>query len=95
MNDASVTIRPPILIPAQRVSQISAETDVFAKTIAFPGVVSQEPRELAELIRAHDRFIRAFQMCHGTQGLSLHDAAIRMREDNRLVGRPLPRRAIE
>jgi hypothetical protein len=30
--DASVTIRPLILIPAQRVSQIRAVTDVFAKT---------------------------------------------------------------
>jgi hypothetical protein len=27
-------------------------------------------------------------------GLSFHEAAIRMREQNRLVGRPLPRRAV-
>lgn len=26
--------------------------------------------------------------------MSFHDAAIRMREQNRLVGRPLPRRAV-
>jgi hypothetical protein len=38
--------------------------------------------------------IRALQLCHGARGLSLHDAAIRMREENRLVGRPLPRRAV-
>jgi hypothetical protein len=38
--------------------------------------------------------IRALQLCSGTDGLSLHDAAIRMREQNRLVGRPLPRRAV-
>jgi hypothetical protein len=38
--------------------------------------------------------IRALQLCHGTDSLSFHDAAIRMREQNRLVGRPLPRRAV-
>ena len=38
--------------------------------------------------------IKALQLCDGTPGLSFHDAAIRMREQNRLVGRPLPRRAV-
>lgn len=38
--------------------------------------------------------IKALQLCGGTDGLSFHDAAIRMREQNRLVGRPLPRRAV-
>jgi hypothetical protein len=38
--------------------------------------------------------IRALQLCNGTEGLSLQDAAIRMREQNRLVGRPLPPRAV-
>lgn len=38
--------------------------------------------------------IKALQLCDGTDGLSFHDAAIRMREQNRLVGRPLPRRAV-
>ncbi|MEQ9039407.1 MAG: UvrD-helicase domain-containing protein [Silicimonas sp.] len=38
--------------------------------------------------------IKALQLCGGTEGLSFHDAAIRMREQNRLVGRPLPRRAV-
>jgi len=33
-GDASVTIHPRMLARAQRVSQISAETDVFAKTRA-------------------------------------------------------------
>src|SRR3546814_1032479 len=36
----------------------------------------------------------SLQLCSGTDGLSFHDAAIRMREQNRLVGRPLPRRAV-
>jgi AAA domain len=38
--------------------------------------------------------IKALQLCDGTQGLSFHAAAIRMREQNRLVGRPLPKRAV-
>jgi DNA helicase-2/ATP-dependent DNA helicase PcrA len=38
--------------------------------------------------------IKALQLCGGTDGLSFYDAAIRMREQNRLVGRPMPRRAV-
>ena len=38
--------------------------------------------------------IKALQLCHRTTGLSFHDAAIQMREQNRLVGRLLPRRAV-
>jgi DNA helicase-2/ATP-dependent DNA helicase PcrA len=33
-------------------------------------------------------------LCGTAEGLSLHDAAIRLREQNRLIGRPLPRRAV-
>lgn len=38
--------------------------------------------------------IKAFQMCGGTAGLSFLDATIQVREQNRLIGRPLPRRAV-
>jgi DNA helicase-2/ATP-dependent DNA helicase PcrA len=38
--------------------------------------------------------IRAMQLCHATPDLTFHDAAVRMREQNRLIGRPLPRRAV-
>jgi len=38
--------------------------------------------------------IKALQLCGGTDGLSFHDAAIRTREQYRLVGRPLPKRAV-
>ena len=38
--------------------------------------------------------IKALQLSDGTEGLTFHDAAIRVREQNRLVGRPLPRRAV-
>jgi hypothetical protein len=61
--------------------------DILVEMSKQGGVRSHRPA----VLRAR---IRAFQLCHGTRGLSLHDAAIRMREDNRLVGRPLPRRAV-
>ncbi len=38
--------------------------------------------------------IKAFQLCESTDGLSIYDAALRMREQNRLIGRQLPRRAV-
>ena len=38
--------------------------------------------------------IKALKLCDGTEGLSFHDAAILVREENRLVGRPLPKRAV-
>jgi AAA domain-containing protein len=38
--------------------------------------------------------IKALQLCHGTEGLSFAVAAVRMREQNRLIGRPLPERAV-
>jgi DNA helicase-2/ATP-dependent DNA helicase PcrA len=37
--------------------------------------------------------VKALQVCSADQS-SFHDAAIRMREQNRLIGRPLPRRAV-
>lgn len=38
--------------------------------------------------------IRALQGCDGTEANTFHEAAIRAREQNRLLGRPLPRRAV-
>ena len=38
--------------------------------------------------------IKALQGCDGTEGNTFHDAAIRAREQNRLLGRPLPKRAV-
>lgn len=37
---------------------------------------------------------KAFQLCDGEKDMSFLDAAIRMREQNRLIGRPLPKRAV-
>ena len=38
--------------------------------------------------------LRALDMCHGPGGKTFHEAAVHMREQNRLLGRPLPRRAV-
>lgn len=38
--------------------------------------------------------IKALQLCSTSNGLSFHEAVIQMREQNRLVGRPLPKRAV-
>ncbi len=38
--------------------------------------------------------IKALRLCSGTEGLTFYEAAIRIREQNRLVGRPLPKRAV-
>ena len=38
--------------------------------------------------------IRALQSCDGSEGNSFHDAAVRIREQNRILGRPLPNRAV-
>lgn len=38
--------------------------------------------------------IKALQSCDGAEGRPFHEAVIQMREQNRLIGRPLPRRAV-
>jgi hypothetical protein len=38
--------------------------------------------------------ITALQSCDGAEGNSFYDAAVRAREQNRLLGRPLPKRAV-
>jgi hypothetical protein len=38
--------------------------------------------------------LKALQTCDGTEGNTFYDAAVRAREQNRLVGRVLPRRAV-
>ena len=38
--------------------------------------------------------LRALEMCHGPTGKTFHEAAVHIREQNRLFGRPLPRRAV-
>jgi AAA domain len=38
--------------------------------------------------------LKALQSCDGAEGNTFRDAAIRAREQNRLIGRPLPKRAV-
>ena len=61
--------------------------DVLVEIGKEGGVTTHRPAVLRACIRA-------LQLCEGTDGLSFQDAAIRMREMNRLLGRPLPRRAV-
>ena len=64
-----------------------AAVDVLVEIGKEGGVSAHRPAVLRACIKA-------LQHCSGAEGLSFHDAAIRMREQNRLVGRPLPRRAV-
>ena len=64
-----------------------AAVDVLVEIGKEAGVSTHRPAVLRACIKA-------LQLCDGTEGLSFHEAAIRMREQNRLVGRPLPRRAV-
>ena len=61
--------------------------DVLVEIGKQAGVTTHRPAVLRACIKA-------LQLCDGIEGLSFHDAAIRMREQNRLVGRPLPKRAV-
>lgn len=38
--------------------------------------------------------LRALELCQGSGGKTFHEAAVHMREQNRMLGRPLPRRAV-
>jgi DNA helicase-2/ATP-dependent DNA helicase PcrA len=38
--------------------------------------------------------IKTLNSCAGTEGAALYEAAVRVREQNRLLGRPLPKRAV-
>jgi DNA helicase-2/ATP-dependent DNA helicase PcrA len=64
-----------------------AAIDVLVEIGKEGGVSAHRPAVLRACIKA-------LQLCDGTDGLSLHEAAMHMREQNRLIGRPLPRRAV-
>jgi hypothetical protein len=64
-----------------------AAVDVLVEMAKLAGVRTHRPAVLRACVRA-------LQLSGGTEELSFYDAAIRMREQNRLVGRPLPKRAV-
>ena len=83
---------PPTVteLAAQRFSSEpshSAAVDLLVELGKQAGVRTYRPAVLRSCIKA-------LNLCRGTHGLSFYDAAIRMREQNRLVGRPLPKRAV-
>jgi DNA helicase-2/ATP-dependent DNA helicase PcrA len=53
----------------------------------MPGVRVYRPHVLRSCLRALD-------LCGGASGLTFYDAAVRMREQSRALGRSLPRRAV-
>lgn len=61
--------------------------DVLVEIGKEAGVTAHRPAVLRACIKA-------LQFCEGTDGFSFYDAAIRIREQNRLIGRPLPKRAV-
>lgn len=65
----------------------SLAVDVLIEMGRQPGVRTHRPAVLRACVKA-------LQACDGADELSFHDAAIHMREQNRLVGRPLPKRAV-
>jgi hypothetical protein len=65
----------------------AAATDVLVEMNKQPGVRVHRP----EILRA---CIKAFRECGGKGDASLYDASIRMREQNRMIGRRLARRTV-
>lgn len=90
-------ITPNDAVPATNVEQVAralieapsyrSAVDLLVEMGKGAGVRAHRPAVLRACIHA-------LQLCAGTNGLSFHDAAIRVREQNRLIGRPLPRRAV-
>lgn len=65
----------------------SAAVDLLVEIGKQGGVRTHRPAVLRACIKA-------LHLSGGTDGLTFHNAVIRMREQNRLVGRPLPRLAV-
>jgi hypothetical protein len=84
-RQASDVERAAMLFNAERTPQ--AVVDLLVEIGREGGVRAHRPAVLRACIKA-------LQGCDGTEGNSFHDAAIRAREQNRLLGRPLPKRAV-
>jgi DNA helicase-2/ATP-dependent DNA helicase PcrA len=83
---------PPTDVEASALSFVRAPShrtaiDVLVEIGKEGGVTTHRPAVLRACIKA-------LQLCDGTDRLSFHDAAMLVREQNRLGGRPLPRRAV-
>lgn len=70
-----------------RTPSYGAATDLLVEIGREGGVRIHRPAVLRACIKS-------FQLCVGTTDPDFHEAAIRMREQQRAVGRPLPRRAV-
>ena len=84
--------KPPTAVESSALTYIHAPSHLAAVDLLVEigkegGVSTHRPAVLRACIKA-------LQLCDGNKGLSFHEAAIRVREQNRLVGRPLPGRAV-
>ena len=84
--------KPPTDVEAASLSFVRTPSyrgavDVLVEINKEGGVTAHRPAVLRACIKA-------LELCDGPEALSFHEAAIRMRERNRLMGRPLPRRAV-
>jgi len=64
-----------------------AAADLLVEINKEPGVRTHRPAVLRACLRA-------LQSCDGTEGNTFYDAVIRTREQYRILGRPLPKRAV-
>lgn len=84
-RQASDAERAAMVFNAERTSR--AAVDLLVELGREGGVRTHRPAVLRACIKA-------LQGCDGTEGNTFHDAVIRAREQNRLLGRPLPKRAV-
>jgi DNA helicase-2/ATP-dependent DNA helicase PcrA len=71
-----------------------ARAPSFSNAVNLLIEISKEPgvhRHRPTVLRA---CIKAMQLCSNDNAVSLHDAAIQVREEGRLIGRSLPKRAV-
>ncbi|GLK81823.1 UvrD-helicase domain-containing protein [Methylopila turkensis] len=91
-----------ILRGAERRAASAAETAAIAflnertygRVSALLAEIGQEPGVRAYRPAVLHACIRALNMCNSQEGRSFRETAVMMREQNRLLGRPLPRRAV-
>jgi hypothetical protein len=69
------------------VPSLKGAVNVLAEISRQPGVRAHRPHILQACIRT-------LNSCDGADEEKLYETAVRVREENRLVGRPLPKRAV-
>lgn len=84
--------KPPTDV--ERAALEFVQTPSYRAAVHLLVEISQEPGVRTHRPAVLRACINAFKLCESMDGLSFHNAAIRIREQQRLVGRPLPSRAV-